>query len=49
MALLEISIEQILDLIQQLPLESQRSIVERLNQQLVEKLPDSEMDEESRL
>ncbi|MGB3789883.1 MAG: hypothetical protein WA949_17875 [Phormidesmis sp.] len=49
MALLEISVEQILDLIQQLPLESQRSIVESLNQQLVEKLPDSEMDEESRL
>ena len=49
MALLEISVEQILDLIQQLPLDSQQSIVEQLNQQLAEKSPDSEMDEESRI
>jgi hypothetical protein len=32
MALLEISVEQILDLIQQLPVESQQSIVKQLNQ-----------------
>ncbi|MBE9063754.1 hypothetical protein [cf. Phormidesmis sp. LEGE 11477] len=49
MALLEISVEQILDLIQQLPIESQQSIVEKLHQQLAEKLPILEIDEESKV
>ncbi|MEM8503824.1 MAG: hypothetical protein AAF716_11805 [Cyanobacteria bacterium P01_D01_bin.1] len=47
MAFLEVSVEQILDLIQQLPLDSQQSIAKQLNQQLAD--PNSVMDEESRI
>ncbi|MGC1306018.1 MAG: hypothetical protein WA885_02225 [Phormidesmis sp.] len=48
MALLKVNVEQILDLIQQLPAESKRSVFEALRQNMSEESPNSDMDEESR-
>ncbi len=50
MAVLEISAEQILELIQQLPLDSKQSLFERLREDIaVSSMPVTELDEESRI